>query len=257
MNLTSLTVFFQYDLLLWKFPRSIDLSINQSRVKILKMKSIWTVLNVLLFFSFTTFNTASRTASSLLAAASASSASSSNNSSSHPENSSSNSSCSSSSSSSSDSDNVPYRPQYEPHFYFLVKPKLLDKLKNNFENLPQNLHFVVRHKKASKYANRKRIFKFQEKFDRNVAILLSSSRVDKLEYAEDSAERSKLLKYVRKYFSEVIFPKYYDPSSELSLYLDDQEIAHIKISEYFGKFRFKKWKAGMKSSQFEGNILFK
>ena len=169
-------------------------------MKILKMKSIWTVLNVLLFFSFTSFNSASRTSSSLLAAASTSSDSSSNSSSSHPENSSSNSSCSSSSSSSSDSDNVPYRPQYDPHFYFLVEPKLLDKLKKNFENLPQNFHIVVRHKKLRKYANRKRIFKFQEKFNRNVAILLSSSRVDRLKYAVGPAERSKLLKYVRKYF---------------------------------------------------------
>ena len=225
----------------------------------MKMKSNWTVLNVLLFFSFTSFNSASRTASSLLAAASASSVSSSNGNSSYPEYSSSSSSCSSSSSSSSsDSENVSkyYRTEYDPHFYFLVKPKFLDKLKNIFEDLPQNFHIVVRHKMVSKSGNRKRIIKFQKRCDRNVAILLSSSRAYGLNFAEDPAEMSKLLKGVRKYFSEVIFPDYIEPSPELSLYLEDQEITNIKISEY-KNFSFKKWKAGMKSSEFEGNILFK
>ena len=207
-------------------------------MKILKMKSIWTVLNALLFLSFTSFNSASRTASSLLAVASASSASYSNanGNSSRPKHSSSSSS---------------------PHFYFLVEPKSLDKLNENFKNLPQNFHIVVRYKLVSKSKNRKHIIKFQKRCNRNVAILLPSIRAYRLIDAEDPAKKSKLLKGVHKYFSEIIFPEYIDPSPELSLYLEDQEITNIKISEYFGKFSFVKWEARMEYSEFEGNILFK
>ena len=104
-----------------------------------------------------------------------------------------------------------------PHFYFLVKPKSLDKSKENFENPPQNFYIVVHYVIVSKSKNRKHIIKFQERCNRNVAILLPSIRAYRLIDAEDPAKMSKLLKAVYKHFSEIVFSEYIEPSPELNI----------------------------------------
>ena len=160
-------------------------------------------------------------------------------------------------SSSSDSESSKNQLHSEPHSYFCVGSKSMNMFMQVFLYWPNNFSLVVSEKRIPDFDVRKGILEFLQRYNRNVAVLISIQKAIKLEKARNSKEISKLFKTIFRVTDTVIFPEGFDVQQKVSRFLKTKGIKIVKINKFYYKFNIEKWKAGMKASKFKGNNFFK